>query len=954
MKAHGGGGAGAPARLTLAVLALAGAAAAQANDDCLACHDVEELAVLRDGRQVSLFVDPERYDASVHAKVDCVACHLDLSGVEEFPHARGLGRVSCTECHDDDDGPVQAWRDDVHGQHAAAGDARAPLCQDCHGSHEIRRLADPASVTSPFRIASMCNRCHAEGRPVERSFELASEALRARTLDRIHGDSLHAKGLKVAADCTSCHGAHGVFGPDDPRSSIHRETLAATCGECHAEVEEVHRGVVAAAVWTRPGGAPLCVDCHAPHEPRRADYATGMADADCMRCHAGALAASADGRSLRVDAQEHARSIHGRSGVACAQCHAGVVPAPAGERSCATVAERVDCATCHAGAVADHAQSVHGRLLAQGDAEAPACTDCHGTHAILESRFAPGAPEELAALVRTSPTFRRNVPELCARCHQGGAAADLRRRGPESDIVARYADSIHGQALTRDGLLVTAVCSDCHRTHGELPAADPLSSVHRGNIAATCGSCHDGIKEVFQRSVHAPEGNPGYAPGPGEPALPACNDCHSSHAVARTDAPEFKLGVIRQCGSCHAEITQTYFETYHGKATALGDTTRAKCNDCHGAHDILPASFPASRLSEANKVATCAQCHEDAHPGFVTYLTHASHRDREGYPALYWTFWAMTSLVLGVFAFFGLHTLAWFPRSLRVRRERRRLHPPAGQTVRHVRRFTAYQRLLHLVVIVSFFGLVITGMVLKFSYAAWARVLVRVLGGIDAAGLIHRACALLTFGYMALHLAEVVHRYRAGGKSLWRFANGPDSLVPRWADARELWATLRWFAGRGPQPRYDRWTYWEKFDYLAVFWGVVVIGSTGLLLWFPELSTHVLPGWAINVATIVHSDEALLAAGFIFTVHFFNTHFRPEKFPMDTVIFSGSVTEEELRQERPALYERLVQSGELERHIVPPPDPKLMRVARVFGFAALLVGLSLAVLIAWAMLAGQP
>jgi cytochrome b subunit of formate dehydrogenase len=926
---------------------------AQDNAKCLECHSTPGLAMERDGHTVSLSVDLERFAKSVHGQLDCVACHLDLAGVEEYPHAKGLERVSCTECHDDDDGPVQAWRDSAHGKLAEAGDARAPLCQDCHGGHEMQRLKEPGSATSPFHVATMCNQCHAEGAPVERAFGLSEAELRARYRDRIHGDGLHAKGLTVTADCTSCHGGHAVLPPDDPRSSLHRENLSQTCGACHGELEQVHSRVIASELWTREGAVPLCVDCHAPHSDRHVFYATGLADADCLGCHTTPLSATGDGRSLQVDPAEHTRSIHGRSGIACAQCHAGAAPAPAGQRSCATITERVECGTCHPGAVTDHARSIHGQLLARGDRNAPSCTECHGTHGILEHRLPSEAASELAALVRGSPTYRRNVLDLCARCHRDGAVAAERYLGPESDIVGRYSVSIHGKALLESGLVVTAVCSDCHGTHGELPASDPDSSVHPGKIAGTCGQCHDGINETFRTSIHSPEGNPDYVQTRGKPELPDCNDCHSSHGMGRTDADEFKLGVIEQCGGCHADITQTYFETYHGKAAALGDATRAKCNDCHGAHDILPASHPGSHLSEANIVQTCASCHPGAHPQFTTYLPHASHRDREGYPALYWTFVAMTTLLLSVFGFFGLHTLAWLPHSLRLRREIRARAQEVGLEAKHFQRFTAYQRGLHAVMILSFFGLAITGMMLKFSYMRWAAVLAHLMGGIEVAGRIHRVCAIVTFGYMTLHLVDVAKRFRASKTSVWQFLNGPDSLMPKWSDVQEFWATMRWFFGRGPQPRYGRWTYWEKFDYLAVFWGVVVIGSTGMVLWFPELFTRVLPGWSINVATIIHSDEALLATGFIFTIHFFNTHFRPEKFPMDPVIFSGSVQVGELRHERPEQYERLMKSGELEKYLVDPPDPQFMRAARIFGFAAVTVGLALVVLIAWAMLSGH-
>jgi cytochrome b subunit of formate dehydrogenase len=162
--------------------------------------------------------------------------------------------------------------------------------------------------------------------------------------------------------------------------------------------------------------------------------------------------------------------------------------------------------------------------------------------------------------------------------------------------------------------------------------------------------------------------------------------------------------------------------------------------------------------------------------------------------------------------------------------------------------------------------------------------------------------------------------------------------------------SVKWFFGRGPRPRYGRYTYWEKFDYFAVLWGVIIIGSTGLLLWFPETFTYVIPGWLINVATIVHSDEALLAVAFIFTIHFFNTHFRPDKFPMDPVIFTGRMTVAELKRDKPREYEDLVARGELEQYLVDPIPEQLERSLKIFGAVALVMGLTLIGLILWSML----
>jgi cytochrome b subunit of formate dehydrogenase len=140
---------------------------------------------------------------------------------------------------------------------------------------------------------------------------------------------------------------------------------------------------------------------------------------------------------------------------------------------------------------------------------------------------------------------------------------------------------------------------------------------------------------------------------------------------------------------------------------------------------------------------------------------------------------------------------------------------------------------------------------------------------------------------------------------------------------------------------FDRWTYWEKFDYWAPFWGMFIIGLSGLTLWFPVFFGKFLPGWAFNVATIVHGEEAFLAAVFLFTVHFFNCHFRPEKFPVDVIMFTGSQTLAEFQHERPLEYARLVREGKLEHYLVGAPSVKMARYSRILGLALIAIGLIL-------------
>jgi len=729
----------------------------------------------------------------------------------------------------------------------------------------------------------------------------------------------------VTAVCTSCHTSHFVLPHTDPRSSISQGQIAATCTRCHAQIEAVHQKVIRGELWEKqPNLIPACVDCHQPHRVRKVFYTQGMSDRDCQRCHGDPGLKSARGAWLFVKQEELAGSRHRR--VACVQCHTNARPAP--DRPCRTIAPKVDCSICHPEQEAQYNQSTHGQLAAKAGPDAPACRDCHGTHGT-------SGKNELH-----SPTFSRNVPALCARCHRAGQKAAVRYHGKEINPVEHYLESIHGKGLLESGLTVTANCGDCHTAHRELPSRDPRSSVNRNNVAQTCAQCHRGIYELFNASIHSEKINRSGKP------QPVCSECHSAHSIVRTDQAGFQLQMMNQCGRCHRAITESYFETYHGKVSRLGYLKTAKCSDCHGAHDILPVDDARSRLSRTNIVKTCARCHPGSHRRFAGYLTHATHHDPHKYPFLFWTFWGMTGLLVGTLTLSGLHTAAWLPRSLQYRQELKALHDGAGQL--YVRRFTKLQRNLHLMVILSFIGLALTGMMLKFSYTKWALVLARLFGGFEAAGWIHRFCAILTFTYFGLHVWDLVRRRRSNGKSWRAFLTDPEGILFNRNDWRELISSIKWFAGRGPRPNYGRWTYWEKFDYFAVFWGVAVIGSSGLLLWFPTFFTRLLPGWMINVATTIHSDEALLAVGFIFTIHFFNTHFRPEKFPMDTVIFTTGVPLEEFRKDRPREYQQMVESGQLEQNLMEPPVPLAVKLWRRFGFTALTLGLLLIALIIYA------
>jgi cytochrome b subunit of formate dehydrogenase len=183
--------------------------------------------------------------------------------------------------------------------------------------------------------------------------------------------------------------------------------------------------------------------------------------------------------------------------------------------------------------------------------------------------------------------------------------------------------------------------------------------------------------------------------------------------------------------------------------------------------------------------------------------------------------------------------------------------------------------------------------------------------------------------------------FRIGGNLRTFRWFGPTSLVPNWQDLKDIVAMFQWFFGRRPRPQFERWTYWEKFDYWAVFWGMAIIGGSGAMLAFPAFTGSFLPGWVFNVTALVHGEEAILAAVFLFTVHFFNNHFRPDKFPLDTVMFTGAVPLEEFRREHSLEYRRLVETGELSKYLVDAPSRPFTLGSKVLGFTLIAIGLVL-------------
>jgi len=261
---------------------------------------------------------------------------------------------------------------------------------------------------------------------------------------------------------------------------------------------------------------------------------------------------------------------------------------------------------------------------------------------------------------------------------------------------------------------------------------------------------------------------------------------------------------------------------------------------------------------------------------------------------------------------------------------------------RYYVRFTRAQRYLRAVLFTTFLGLAGTGLPLRFSQSYWARLFAGAVGGFGAILFFHKFCAVVLTLAFLYHVKDLVSRWLIHHEKgiFW----GSTSMVANWKDVKDLFGHLRWFVGLGPKPKFGRYAYWEKFDYWAVFWGMIVIGFSGYAMWFAPFFARFLPGWALNAVLVIHSEEGLLAILFIFSIHFVNTHLRPDSFPMDMVVFTGVESEEEFKHKRPEEYQKLVAQGKLQTRTGEKPPVWLVNFSKAVGFTAILIGLVLLVL----------
>jgi cytochrome b subunit of formate dehydrogenase len=591
--------------------------------------------------------------------------------------------------------------------------------------------------------------------------------------------------------------------------------------------------------------------------------ARAIDNADCFVCHSdislSKTNAAGKSISLFVDEAKFGASIHAKN--LCTSCHTDITDLPHAETH-----KPVSCSQCHRIEADIYLKSDHGQAISKGVTEAASCQDCHGkAHELLDNRNP------------ASPVNRAHIPETCGRCHGNVAEMEkfnLRQRA----VVVSYDKSVHGLAHS-NGVVNAAVCSDCHGTHDLHRSTNPESKLYWQTIPATCGKCHDNVRQTYSRSIH------GTAVAQGVRDAPVCTDCHGEHTIQAVKLATSRVSpanIPETCGQCHAAqriVTQyqlppnvftTYIQSFHGLALQGGNLTAANCASCHGVHDILPAKDARSTINTNNLPQTCGKCH----PGIGTRLSaeffriHAPPGAAEGKPWIV-NFISRLYVVLIVATIGGMlahNGLDYFRKA--------RNHVRWAKTQNGEMRLTPWMRVQHYLLMVLFVLLAYTGFVHKFPDAFWSWPFRVISNGNSLRGMIHRVCGWTFLALFVVHLATLfgTKRGRAELKVLWL----------RLYDFTDVFTMLAYNVGlRQTPPAHRKWTYIEKAEYWALIWGSVVMIVTGVMLVFTDTVLRWWPKVWHDVAQVIHYYEALLATLAIVVWHFYWTIFDPKEYPMN-------------------------------------------------------------------------
>jgi len=628
-------------------------------------------------------------------------------------------------------------------------------------------------------------------------------------------------------------------------------------------------------------------------------------DADCLVCHSDpTLTKEINGKqvSLQVDAGKMKQSIHG-SMFGCVDCHKDVTSSPH-EKTPA----KVTCTQCHADAAAAYQHSFHATAKKPDGTNPATCSDCHGdVHTIL-----PVSDPK-------SPVHHTNIPATCGTCH--GQKFLMESTGNSAQPFVSYQESVHGRAV-ESGSQTAAVCTDCHGAHDILPANDSKSLINKFNVPQTCGKCHGAVETAFVQSIH------GQALSRGNGSAPVCTDCHGIHTIKASTgnvASSSDHSLSRDsCAGCHQGVrlaqefgvagnrVSSYQDSYHGLAAKGGSLVVANCSSCHGVHNILPSSDPHSTVNVANLGVTCGQCHKGVTDKFTRNKVHVDVQgggtSDTGSIAVRWVKRFYIPLIFLVIGGMFLHNVVIWRAKVIAHRKAHNFS---------IVRMTANQRWQHLILLTSFFVLVITGFALKYP-DSWLAVTLGI--GERWRSILHRVAGVLLIADGLYHLYYVA--FTRDGRKLIR------DLFPTLKDVTDARATMLYYLGmRQEKPKFGRFNYAEKAEYWALVWGTGLMAVTGIMMWAKVYVGNLLARWWVDAATAVHFYEAILATLAILVWHFYQVFFDPDVYPMNSAWRDGKMSADHYREEHELDTETL-ELAEKEDHVRPPKKTEAKPEAR--------------------------
>jgi formate dehydrogenase gamma subunit len=525
------------------------------------------------------------------------------------------------------------------------------------------------------------------------------------------------------------------------------------------------------------------------------------------------------------------------------------------------------------------------------------CLDCHSDNTLFKTNAAGRAVSLFVDAVKLKASVHQT--NTCASCH-----AEVTGKHPDDNAPVRpvqcvscherqtesYGASVHGLAL-KAGRADSATCADCHGSHEIPPPTSPASPLYYTRQAETCGGCHDQEASDVAASVH------GRATAVGKRDAPTCTDCHSEHQIESLKGSTPRNISERVCSNCHAserlntryklphDRVKTFFESYHGLAAQYGSTVAANCGSCHGYHKILPSADPDSTINTNHLVATCGQCHPGANEMFVSGKIHLDISAASSAPDIssqinWWVRKIYLLLIFGVIGGMVVHNGLLFYKKVAA-------HLRASG--RPVLRMSLAQRWQHALLAVSFIALALTGFALKYP-DSW---LARIMGSSEPfRRWAHRFAGIVLLVIGAYHIIYILTT--KDGRKLVK------DLFPVKKDLADVWTAVRYLTGLSPEkPQISRFGYAEKMEYWAVVWGTIIMGVTGLMIWFKLDVTRFLPRWLVDVALTIHYYEAILACLAIVVWHFYHVIFDPDVYPLNLACWDGKVTEHWQQEEHP-------------------------------------------------------